>query len=164
MGNLVATFGAFGDLALESPSLLAPAFRLSVQGSLPTTVNATATNDSATLTWVFARTEACPLRVALSSSVDARPCAFVDGGILDAAGGGPANAQTKLGPWVTAGALARVTWLRELSARWALVLEAQAGLVVPIVRQTFTFVPEITVYQAPAVTGLASIGAGVRFP
>ena len=54
---------------------------------------------------------------------------------------------------------------KDVSPGWDIVLAAQAGLVFPIAREAFKFEPSpTTFYQAPSVTGLASVGAGVRFP
>ena len=163
--GVVATGSLFADFALETRSIVAPSFRLSVHRSLETTLTA-GPSESATLAWTFGRAEVCPLRLALSSTLHLRPCAFFDGGVLYAAGSAPVDATTHLRPWAAAGALARLEWVKkDVSPGWDIVLAAQAGLVFPIAREAFKFEPSpTTFYQAPSVTGLASVGAGVRFP
>jgi hypothetical protein len=162
--GVVATGSLFADFALETRGIVAPSFRLSVHRSLETTLTA-GPGESATLAWTFGRAEVCPLRLALSSTVDLRPCAFFDGGALYAAGSAPVDATTHLRPWAAAGALARLEWVKkDVSPGWDIVLAGQTGLVFPIAREGFNFTPSPTFYQAPSFTGLASVGVGVRFP
>ena len=162
--GVVATGSLFADVALESTGVLAPSFRVSVQRSLELT-QTTGSNESATLAWTFGRAEACPLRLAIGAAVDLRPCGFFDGGALYASGSAPVNASSQLRPWAAAGALARLEWAKkDVAPGWDVVLAAQAGVVLPITREHFEFGPTTQIYQAPSVTGLGSVGGGVRFP
>jgi hypothetical protein len=162
--GVVATGGIFADIAREPRGAVSPSLRLEVQRSLETTVSVANQNESAALTWTFARAEACPLRLAFWPALAIRPCALVDIGALSASASGPANALSPTQPWAAAGGLARLEWVTALSRTWGFVLEANAGIIFPIVRQSFLFDGSTSVYQAPSVTGLVSVGAGVRFP
>lgn len=154
----------FGDLGLERAGLVSPSFRVSVHRTLEI-ATAEVPLGHGILAWTYGRAEACPLRFAVASSVALRPCVVFDAGVVSADGEGPKNARSVLGAWAAPGALARADWMIPLSPKgWALALEAQGGLVLPIVRKTFIFEPSSTVYQAPVAMGLASVGAGVRFP
>jgi len=162
--GVVGTGSLFADVALESAGILAPSFRVSVRRSLELTQTA-ASNESATLAWTFGRAEACPLRLAIGSAVDLRPCAFFDGGALYASGSAPVNASSQLRPWAAAGTLARLEWAKkDVAPGWDVVLAAETGLVFPITRERFNFGPTTPIYRAPSVTGLGSVGGGVRFP
>ena len=171
VGSEAAVFGAaapaaaldvdgFVDFAHESESVLAPAFRFSAHHTSSVNVDVTAT--SASFEWTFARAEVCPWRFDLANTVELRACGLFDAGVLFASGGGGVGFQaaSQLQPWLAAGALARLEWRLVGPLR----LEADGGLAVPFVRKTFAFDPSTSVYEAPAVLGLASLGLGVRFP
>jgi hypothetical protein len=156
----VLDVAAFADIARDPNAFLAPAFRLSVHRTSQADVDVTQT--TASFVWTFARAEACPWRFDLARSLALRPCALVDGGALSGDGGGGVGfrAATHLRPWVAAGSLGRLEWVLV----GPLALEAEGGLTVPLLRETFAFDSAVNVYTPPAVVGFGSLGLGARFP
>jgi hypothetical protein len=114
----------------------------------------------ATLRFTQAEAEICPWSWALARALVIRPCAAGAGGAVEAKAQGVSRAQDGWRPWIAGSILARVVWapLAPLS------LEADAGAVAPILRDTFVFEPNVLVYQAPPAALLARIGIGLRFP
>jgi hypothetical protein len=156
----ILDIGVFGELASGSSSVLSPAFRLAVHHT--TEADVTTVQTSGAFVWTFARAEACPWRFDLVGALTLRACGILDAGVLSASGGGGTGFQagSQLRPWFTAGELARIEW----ALAGPLRVEAQGGLTLPLVRETFAFDATATVYQAPVVLGFASLGLGVRFP
>jgi hypothetical protein len=158
----VLDVGVFAQMARESRSFVAPELGLSLHHTTSADVDIPET--SGTFAWTFARGEVCPLRFELGASADLRACGLFDAGFISASGGAGTgfDSASHLRPWVTVGELARIEWpIVKL-----LVLEAEGGLALPLVRETFAFNPSATVavYEAPVVVGLATLGLGVRFP
>lgn len=149
----------FAEIARDATTLIAPSFRLSVHHTSDGIASVPATR--ASFTWTFARVEACPWRFDLARPLALRACALVDAGVVSADGGSGAGflAGSHLRPWVTAGELARLEWTVGF-----LRVEAEGGLTLPLVRDTFAFDATTSVYQAPVVVGFAGVGLGVRFP
>jgi hypothetical protein len=128
-------------------------------GTEPQAASQAAIGSTATFTWTVGRVDACglvwpdrPLRVG--------GCARVEAGVLGATGAGIAGGRTQHGPWITAGALARIEW----TFLGPLVLDLEAG---PTFRPfpdrvAFAF-PDRTVYQVPVVGLDAEVGLGVHF-
>ncbi len=154
----VVDASAFVDLALRSPAILSPAFRLSVHRTTEATVDIG--EGSGSFAWTFGRVEACPLRLGGTRPLGVRPCALFDGGVVDATGRGIAHPQSRLRPWAATGALARLEW----SPLRALRLEASLGAVLPLLRESFFFQPSAGIYQPPVVAWTAGLGVGVHFP
>jgi hypothetical protein len=88
-----------------------------------------------------------------------RPCVQIAGGVLDGASSAFGPTERKALPWATAGGL--------LQARWfflgPLSLESSAGLTVALVRDDFFFRPQSTVYRAPPLLLIGSVGVGTTF-
>jgi hypothetical protein len=111
------------------------------------------------------RLDACPLAFE-RSGVFAAPCLAVDAGFLRAEGlkstSLPDPHVASL-PWFAATLLGRAGVV--LSG--LVVLEAEGGLTLPLVRKDFGFSkpePPTKLYAVPAVGAGAAIHAGVRFP
>lgn len=88
-----------------------------------------------------------------------RPCVQIAGGVLDGASSAFGPTERKALPWATAGGL--------LQGRWfflgPLSLESSAGLTVALVRDDFFFRPQSTVYRAPPLLFIGSVGVGTTF-
>jgi hypothetical protein len=156
----IADVGVFAEVARDSRTTLAPAFRLSVHHTSEADVSIAQTNGA--FVWTFARAEVCPWRFGLATSVDLRACGLVDAGVLSASGGSGAGflAGSHLRPWFTVGELARLGWAVAGPVR----VELEGGLTLPLVRDTFAFDAATTVYPVPVVVGFAGAGVAVRFP
>lgn len=91
------------------------------------------------------------------------PCLAVEGGVLRGQGiasGSITSASAATVPWFALDLLPRVV-VRAGPA----FLVASGGPVFPLVRRKFVFEsPDFLVFELPAVTAAASIGAGVHFP
>ena len=120
----------------------------------------TSTAGNARLLWATATLDACPLRWSLTRSISLSPCVPIEGGVLSVGGDNVENASTHVRSWLTVGAMARLEVL--LGGR--LFAEARGGLALPLVRDTFYFLPATDVYQPPILAGWAGIAAGVTFP
>ncbi len=116
---------------------------------------------SAHLLWATATVEACPFRWAVARSLFVSPCLAGEGGALLVGGGANVpSATTPARPWFSVGALARV----DVPLGERFFLEARGGVALPLVRDTFYFLPATDVYEAPAVVGWGGIAGGVTFP
>ena len=161
--GVVADGGIFGDLLVDRSSVLSPSFRIAAHRTLGSTESLGGSGHGS-FAWTYARAEVCPLRLTFASPFALRPCAFFDLGLLSADGSGEVPAKSPVEPWAAAGGLVRLDWTVPLSTRWAVVLDAEGGLLLPIVREVFGFDDSTTHYQAPILAGTAALGAGVRFP
>ena len=161
--GLVADGAIFGDLLLDRSSVLSPSFHLAAHRTLEST-DSLGGSGRGSFAWTYARAEVCPLRLTFASPFALRPCAFFDLGLLSADGSGEAPAKSPVEPWAAAGGLVRLDWTLPLSTRWAVVLDAEGGVLLPIVRKSFGFDNSTTRYEAPILAGTAALGAGVRFP
>jgi hypothetical protein len=136
--------------------LAAPALRL---GFSSTGADTARTADGlAHLHWTTLRLDGCPLEIRSGTAFSVRPCLSASGGLLSATGiiAHP-GAQRLL--WSTLGGLIRAEW----SFLTVLVLEADAGLDVPLRRDRLYFEPATPVYRAPSVMARASLGVGLHF-
>ena len=149
----------FGDVSIgPREGLFAPALRLALARSLD--VDRAAAIGGATLRWTSVGLDACPLRLALARPVAVRPCVGGSAGVLDASGTGFAGTVSRSRPWATLSALARFVWE---PLAW-LDLELEAGVIAPLYRESFVFVPSVSVYEAPPLAFLSRAGLGLRFP
>jgi len=144
-----------GDVALERGTLLSPSLRAALSSSLDATVSSASGRASFALTTL--RLEPCPVRVRLSGVFGLVPCAVFDAGLVSAAGEGVNHHQSRLRPWIAAGAAERL--FVALAARWRLDIEA--GVVAAISRDTFQFLPDETVYEFSGP--IPFVAAGVSF-
>ncbi len=119
-----------------------------------------ASGNSATFTWVLGRVEPCPVRVHLVATLALRPCVGFDLGEISAKTTAP-RPRNPDRAWADATLRGRLEWL----VLGRVSIELEAGLMVPFVRNAFVFEPvsSPTAYEAPAVTGVGSLGATVFF-
>jgi hypothetical protein len=114
---------------------------------------------SAHLLWITASIAACPVRWHIVDALALAPCADVDAGALRVTGDGVPNPTAQTRPWFAAGGLARL----ELPVGELAMIDAQAGVAAPLVRDTFYFLPATDAFRPPAIVGWAGIGMGARF-
>ncbi|MDB4933296.1 MAG: Type secretion system hydrolase TadA/VirB11/CpaF, TadA subfamily [Labilithrix sp.] len=149
----------FADFTIgPRDAIFAPALRVSVARSLE--VDRAAAIGGATLRWTTAGLDVCPVRFVLVRSLAVRPCAGGSGGVLDASGTGIASTSSRSRPWATLSALGRLVWE---PLAW-LDVDVELGGIAPLYRESFVFVPGVSVYEAPAVAFLSRAGVGLRFP
>jgi hypothetical protein len=159
LGSPVVALDLFADLEVGSPrGVWVPSFRVTASRSAVALVNARV--GRATLRVTQGGLEICPLRWPLSASLALRPCAGASVGVLEAQGEGVDAVRDQRRFWLGTAALARLMW----APLAPLAMEAEAGVVAPLVRDTFVFEPDVVVYRAPPVAFLARMGLGVRFP
>jgi hypothetical protein len=113
---------------------------------------------TATFTWTLGIAEACPHRWRFGK-VAVEPCARVEAGVLEGIGANIAPARDSTRTWFALGATGRAEW----AFLPPMFLDLEAGLSFPLVRTTYFFEPNTTVYQSPTVGGIVSAGLGVRF-
>jgi hypothetical protein len=152
----------FAELVVDRPALFAPSLRLS--GTRFTSSELSIPGASASFIWSIVRLDGCPIALRPAPQLVVRPCAAFDAGTLHAEGIGGVATQSRLRPWAAVAALARAEW----SAIGPLVVSAELGAAVPLVREDFFFAPDDqpggTIYAAPAIAAEGGAGLAVRFP
>jgi hypothetical protein len=161
--SLLVAFGGF--LGVEKKGVgWAPGFRLSpyyaATGRTGPGVN------QADFHLLAARAGACPFRVLLTSMSRLSPCAGVDAGWLRARGSDSAIARPipRDRLWLSTSLDVHI----EVTVSEPLFFEANAGLVLPLIRHRFRFEtpgePEELVHRVPPVAAHVGFSLGVRFP
>jgi hypothetical protein len=113
--------------------------------------------------WTSGRLSACPTRWPARSPAAFRPCLSLDVGALRGTGFEVQNAASRGALWLAPGGVIR--W--ELLVGDWLVMVADGGALIPLVRTRFYFGPSAdksTVYRIPVAGLTAGVRAGVRFP
>jgi hypothetical protein len=87
------------------------------------------------------------------------PCLRLEAGVVQAQGEGVVQPRTDTHPWAAAGVVARAEW-RFFAGFFA---DLAAGVTVPLVRTTFFFEPDMTIYRTAPVGAVFSAGLGLRF-
>ena len=158
--NALAPTDVFGALLFLDVSrdggMWSPGYRISVARTLPRRLDSDVGN--ADYTWTLGQLDLCPMRVSLVPEVTLRPCAVVQGGVVQAKGQSGPSPHSKTRPWAGLGALLRVRW----AIGDVFALEAQAGVSGSLVRDEFGF-GDATAYQPDLWIPFGSIGAGVVF-
>jgi len=143
-----------GSVELVSPSRGWSARAVGVYGLAERTVAAR----GADFSYWGGHLDLCPIAIGGARSWRWTSCAEVHVGLLRAEGdesSSLATAQSQQALLLTAAAAARV----QTPPLWALRLEVEAGLALPVLRQTFQFEsPDATLFQSPAVGLLARAG------
>jgi hypothetical protein len=144
----------------ERDRLVSPVLRLSGTYVTSESVSTASLGGTASLTFIAARLESCPIRWRALRTVAISPCVGVRGGVIEGTGANiiDNNSQTK--PWLSAELLGRVEWT---PVGW-LFFEAQGGGSVPFFRYDYLFNPGAQLTETPAVGWFAGAGGGVRFP
>jgi hypothetical protein len=87
------------------------------------------------------------------------PCLRLEAGVVAAQGEGVVQPRTDTHPWAAAAAVGRAEW----RFSQGFFGELAGGLCVPLVRTTFFFEPNTTLYRTSPVGGVFSAGLGLRF-
>jgi hypothetical protein len=146
--------GIHGELRLERPGLLAPAFRLGARFA-PSNQEDTAIG-TATFRLFAGEVSACPIRLE-ADRFRLFPCAGLELGGLVVEASSERGPQTSVRPWMAAGLAAR----GQLALVEPLRLEAQLGAAVPFVQDEFVFEPDETVHATPPLSGSGLVGVVV---
>jgi hypothetical protein len=158
--GLSLTLGGFVEVERAGGGVLSPALRLALLKTESGFV-AVAPGEEARFALIAARAEGCPVRLELIASLAAYPCALLDAGALEAGGIARVSSVSSITrPWVAPGAGARLRW--EIAGRF--VVEAEGGVSVPLVRDTFYFAQATTAHETPAAGGFFGGGLGTHFP
>jgi hypothetical protein len=160
IASLVPSARVFAEVEVEHgrDHALAPSLRLGATRSID--MSRSPTVGGATLQWTMATLEPCPVRFYLAREIAMRPCGGVAVGVLDAQGSAVEHAQSRARPWVAASAQVRLVW----EVHPLLAVELESGAVVPFVRESFVFNPDVPIYTPPPVAFLSRAGVSVRFP
>jgi len=159
----VVTYGGFAEVARSGGGVLSPVIRL---GYLHADSGWLAVGDGHQASFAISagRVEACPVRLELSATLAAYPCALFDAGAVQASGVGKKYGATHLVAWAAPGAVARLGW--DVLDR--VFVEAEGGVNFPLFPDTFSFttLPGMlqAVHTVPAVGGFFAGGVGTRFP
>lgn len=156
--DLVLGTAVFIDVSRTGAGVLSPTFRLSVLRAASDSIQNEA--GVASLGFTAGRLEGCPVRLAIEPSFGVSPCALIDAGALRGTGTAGEASAAETRPWVAAGIGGRLQW----DVLDFLLIEAEGGLVIPIVRDTFFFEPDVIIHEVPAVGGYLAAGAAIRFP
>jgi hypothetical protein len=133
-----------------------PALRV---GATFSSLDVVASPARAAVTWRLVQVDACPWRAAFSTWWTLRPCASVEGGVLDISAEGVADARSLSRPWVAAAARARSTW----TPIDAVEVGVEAAVLFPLLRDDFKVAPSLSLFQAPAAALGFGISVGMRF-
>jgi hypothetical protein len=113
----------------------------------------------ADLSRVSLRLDGCPVTLRALQRLDASPCLFFEGGIVDARGHIDVP-DSAVRPWLGAGLLVRLRLL--VTDAW--FVEAEAGVTAPIVRDSFVFMePRRLIHAVPGLAPWGGVGMGFRF-
>lgn len=151
-------FGASPALAASGPrrGWLEPTVRLAFAAAASGTVDVA--GGGARFTSTFAALDGCPRRLEFGRFA-LEPCLRGEVGLLRGTGAGVVAPRTDTHSWLAAGALVRAEWrfLRRAFVEFA------GGVRIPLVRTTFFFEPDVTIYRTAPVGGVFSAGLGLRF-
>jgi hypothetical protein len=161
--------GIYAEIGVERPALVSPSVRLTGlrTAATETAPDSTASTPdevaSADFELLAARLSACPLRWAPTDSIRARPCAFIEAGEFRARGINVVDPEPEQSVfWSATGVEVGV----EVQPVAPLTLGAEAGILFPLIRDSFYFDPEgpgERVHEIGAVGWMAAVGAGLRF-
>jgi hypothetical protein len=166
--SLLFMAGAYVEVARYGAGVLSPAFRLGYAGGDSGELSFGVGNGGR-FTLHTARAEGCPVRLAplpTLPTLAAFPCLLFDAGALLSSGQAPpgGTSQSSAHAWAAPGAGARIQW-EVLS--W-LRLEAEGGVNVRLVQDTFSFVDPggmpVPVHQVAPAGGFFAGGVGAHFP
>jgi len=149
---------AYVGIAFDTGRVWSPELRLGPAMAWSGDLNAGP--GSASLAWIVARADACPLKWPASGPFAARPCVTADVGAVSASAVSVPNPQSHVRPWESLGVLALAEW-------WPsgpLFLDAELSLSVALQRDEFFIAPQRDVYQAPLFVPGGALDVGVHFP
>jgi hypothetical protein len=158
----------FVDMGDSSAKLVSPRVGVSIAGwSVQTDA---ASSGDATLSFLAARLEGCPLNLAAHHEVALRPCLTFEAGLLrgqgqNKTGAAPlAKTDSSTWAWLAPGLLLRV----ELSPVEPLLLRLEGGTDVRLVRPKFVFDKDQpgqqTIFEVPLIGAALALGVGLSLP
>lgn len=150
---LAVTEGLFFEVAQRSSTSVTLSFRLA---GLHAGQTATTPAGDAKLDLLALRLHACPL--GLGSSPFIELCASFDYGRLRGQGRATVHEKTSSATWYGPGALARAG----LTVYGPLDLGAEVGIVAPLARDHFYFLPDVTAHRIPGLSGYGLFFFGLR--
>jgi hypothetical protein len=164
--SVTPSLGYGGDLFVdaEAPdsSVLGPAVRIGVffnQSEVEL-----ATGPAASFTWVAPEIEGCPGRLKVTAlHLAVHPCLALRIGVLYGEGRSMTQPKQATSLWSDLGPLLRL----RVAVTARLILEAQAALMLPLYRPSFTIKDngsDTTAFSVPAVGGSAGIGVSYGLP
>jgi hypothetical protein len=116
-------------------------------------------DDIVTMQWIASRLEVCPLK-RLIPPISVSPCMAVDTGAIEWKLSPPGAARH----WIALDLIGRA----QLALFERLILEFQAGVIVPLTRNEFGLgagrISGKSVHRVPVISGTFGGGTGVRFP
>jgi hypothetical protein len=112
----------------------------------------------ADFSWTTARLEAFPWRFTYGR-LRAEPALVLEAGQLRARGVAVAPSAQVTRPALLVGGLGRLSFL----ALDLLLLQIEAGPLLPVLRDRFYLLENTTVFRIPAVTGFVAAGVGIEF-
>jgi hypothetical protein len=148
------------EAALERDRGLSPLFSVSLMRGLTSRVEVQ--TSVATLRFMAARLQACPVAWPRASNLTFRPCGLIEAGVLDAAGTETSDPQRVRTPWLAPGGALRA----ELNLSTILMIALDAGFVVPLFRPEFYFdpdAPETVAFEVPPIGSTGHLGVLARF-
>jgi hypothetical protein len=150
--------GAFAETqpASRAGTGWAPSFRLVAALSTENLVLAIARGRA---DWHLVGVDACPWKLGFGRDWTLRPCAAAEGGTLSVSATDVDDPRPITRPWIACGARVRAAWTPLAEG----IVGVDAGGVFPLVRDEFVVAPSTSLFRAPAVVGILSAWAGVRF-
>jgi hypothetical protein len=150
----------FGGLRLPSVGIVYPSFRLSVARSVERDA-AVDDERGGYLTVTAGRLETCASSGFGSRRLVVDLCPAADLGVREGEGYGVTPSNTPTRTWFALDLLGR---LGLLAGDWALI-QAEAGMVIPVTRDTFVLQgPDAEVFETPALALVFGGGMAVRLP
>ena len=154
-------WAVYGEAARDEPDILVPSFRVWATRA-STEVETTIGEETAlaSFRWTALRVDGCGIRLG-EADLSVTGCLTLEGGALEGYG-----TVAEIRPWFSVGVLGRLQWV----ILETLQLEAQGGLNLPLVRDTFYFESplgpdnQVIIHDTPPVGGLVGAGVGIRFP
>ncbi len=143
------------DVEDRRAHLVTHSYRLAMVGAMS---ELTASGGTASLRYLAARAEGCPLRLG-GSRLIVRACLAFELGHVWAESHAAANPRNGGQVWPTPEALVRVKY----GIFGGLFLEADVGAGVPVLRPRYFFEPDRVLYEVPAATVRAALGLGYGF-
>jgi hypothetical protein len=159
--QIVLTTSGFVAIERVGGGVLSPSLRLAIveadSGFRPTSAG-----HQARYALLGGRIEGCPVRLRAAAWLSAYPCVRLDAGQVTASGFATVSLSTTR-PWAAPGVGARAR--AEIASR--LDVEAEAGALFPLVRDTFGFGPPGSgpdLRTVPPVGGFLGLGVGTHLP
>jgi hypothetical protein len=146
-----------GELASASERFFSPSVRLSINLAS----NALDARRDATFTWLFGQADVCPFRASVTPSLEVRPCAVAQGGVLRGLGRTAPDPLQASRAWLSAGGGGHVAWLVSPHAG----IEVSGAAVLPFRQRDFVFVnPTRSIAHTVAPSWTLALGCFVAFP